>query len=118
MHAASVRCLDMSAGRTRLAVVDEAAAITVYDLTTKARSPAGAVVDGWGGGRGLPLFCCLQKRGGRGGRPSLAAISGSSNPKFQIPTPHPPLQTPSKPSQTPLNPPKPPNQHERAGDRV
>ena len=36
-HAASVRCLDLSASRNKLAVVDENAAVLVYNLITKER---------------------------------------------------------------------------------
>ena len=35
-HGASVRCLDMSAFRKKLAVVDENSAVVVYDVKTKA----------------------------------------------------------------------------------
>lgn len=34
-HTASVRCLDLSATRNKLAVVDENAAVLVYNLLTK-----------------------------------------------------------------------------------
>jgi intraflagellar transport protein 122 len=34
-HTASVRCLDLSATRNKLAVVDENAAVLVYNLITK-----------------------------------------------------------------------------------
>jgi intraflagellar transport protein 122 len=34
-HRASIRCLDLSAERRKLAVVDESAAVVVYDLATK-----------------------------------------------------------------------------------
>ncbi|KAJ9521796.1 hypothetical protein QJQ45_024656 [Haematococcus lacustris] len=36
-HSASVRCLDLSASRNKLAVVDENASVLVYDLITKER---------------------------------------------------------------------------------
>ena len=39
-HRSSIRCLDLSAQRRRLAVVDEDGALTVYDLATKARAGA------------------------------------------------------------------------------
>ena len=34
-HTSSVRCLDLSASRNKLAVVDENAAVLVYNLITK-----------------------------------------------------------------------------------
>jgi intraflagellar transport protein 122 len=34
-HNCGVRCLDLSAGRKKLAIVDEQSSVAVYDLTTK-----------------------------------------------------------------------------------
>jgi hypothetical protein len=40
-HTASVRCLDLSASRSKLAVVDENSNVLIYNLITKARQLQG-----------------------------------------------------------------------------
>lgn len=42
-HTCSVRCLDMSASRNKLALVDETSSVVVYDLTTKVGQRKGGV---------------------------------------------------------------------------
>jgi intraflagellar transport protein 122 len=58
-HTAGIRCLDISAARTRLALVDEAARLFVYDLESKVEGGpevgAGVEGEGWGVARSEAL---------------------------------------------------------------
>lgn len=56
-HTSSVRCLDLSASRNKLAVVDENAKVLVYNLITK-------VGPEWGGVGAAVVLRARSRRGG------------------------------------------------------